>query len=74
VRGGGLAADDVRTGDTRGQPAATGAGRCHGMWEQGGACGPCVRPWAGRGKKELGQAQENNADFDLNQIFKLNQI
>jgi hypothetical protein len=33
--GRGLAADVVWTGDTRGQPAVAGAGRCHGAWEQG---------------------------------------
>jgi hypothetical protein len=32
---GGLAADGVRRGGTRGQPATTGAGRCHGAQEQG---------------------------------------
>jgi hypothetical protein len=36
---------------------------------EGGAHGPCVRMWASWGRRELGRAQENSANFDLNQIF-----
>jgi hypothetical protein len=41
---------------------------------EGGARGPCVRTWASRGRRELGKARENNANFGLNRIFKLNKI
>jgi hypothetical protein len=46
----GLAANGVRTVGTRGQPAAEGAGRCHGAWEQGSGGGACEgMGWSGKG-------------------------
>jgi hypothetical protein len=38
------------------------------------ACGLRARAWAGRGKEGSGWARENNADFDLKRISKLNTI
>jgi hypothetical protein len=50
----------------------TGVGRVvsSAVREQGS--GWCA--WAGRGSKELGRAQKNNADLDLKRISKLNTI
>jgi hypothetical protein len=39
-----------------------------------GARGLRASTWAGRGRKELGRALENNADLDLKRISKLNTI
>jgi hypothetical protein len=65
---GGLAADGVRIGGTRGQPAVAGAGRCRGTREQGSGAGR-VGHAEGRGltgeRRELGQPESNSVDFDL---------
>jgi hypothetical protein len=54
--------------------------RSSGVWHRAGAgeraaCLGCVRAHGPAGeRKELGQARENSADFDLKQISKLNTI
>jgi hypothetical protein len=63
---------EQRSGERRGGVRSGGVGP---IWKREGARGSRLehvgRP---RRRKELGRAQENNADFDLKRISKLNTI
>jgi hypothetical protein len=65
----------ARSAEQRSEERRGGSGRVGPIWKREGARGSRLehvgRP---RRRKELGRAQENNADFDLKRISKLNTI
>jgi hypothetical protein len=72
--GGGQRSGTQRRAEERREEGG-GSGRVGPIWKREGARGSRLehvgRP---RRRKELGRAQENNADFDLKRISKLNTI